>query len=59
MAGCWAVMGVSTGSCYGPSEHGRHPRKRWKEPGKVPGEEAMEAEKSTKWERLFQAQVVS
>lgn len=46
MAGCWAVMGVSTGSCYGHSEHGRRPRKRWKEPGKVPGEEAMEAESS-------------
>ena len=46
VAGCWAVMGVSTGSCYGHSEHGRHPRKRWKEPGKVPGEEAMEAESS-------------
>lgn len=39
-------MGVSTECCFGNSEHGRGPGKRRKEPGKVPGEEAMEAESS-------------
>lgn len=37
---------MSIECCFENSEHGRGSRKRWKEPGKVPGEEAMEAESS-------------